>query len=178
MKDFLCHSRTKGSKNGVRLYQNEDGTYTELGKQRRRAEYKKMSDDELRTTIKRKKLEKQLDDLEPVGAPRYEQSLNNMRNASGNIDQLSNRLRNRQTNNKTIYEKIDLSKMSDQDLRRAIDRKRLEEQYMSAYGKEVKTKAQKGKEFAQKALEMTSDVLMIGSTALSIALAIKALRNG
>jgi len=33
---FIAHSRTKGSKNGVRLYQYEDGTYTELGKARRR----------------------------------------------------------------------------------------------------------------------------------------------
>lgn len=38
-QDFLAHSRTKGSKNGVRLYQYEDGTYTELGKARRRKGY-------------------------------------------------------------------------------------------------------------------------------------------
>lgn len=36
---FLSHSRTPGSKNGVRLYQNEDGTWTPLGLERRRAEY-------------------------------------------------------------------------------------------------------------------------------------------
>ena len=36
MTTYLMHSRTKGSKNGVRLYQNKDGTYTELGKERRR----------------------------------------------------------------------------------------------------------------------------------------------
>lgn len=34
--DYLAHWRTKGSKNGQRLYQYEDGTYTELGKERRR----------------------------------------------------------------------------------------------------------------------------------------------
>lgn len=32
----LKHSRTKGSKNGIRLYQNKDGSWTELGKERRR----------------------------------------------------------------------------------------------------------------------------------------------
>lgn len=37
---FLSHSRTPGSKNGVRLYQNEDGTWTPLGLERRRSEYK------------------------------------------------------------------------------------------------------------------------------------------
>lgn len=35
-EDYLAHSRTKGSKNGIRLYQNKDGTWTELGKARRR----------------------------------------------------------------------------------------------------------------------------------------------
>ena len=33
---YLAHWRTPGSKNGVRLYQYKDGTYTELGKERRR----------------------------------------------------------------------------------------------------------------------------------------------
>lgn len=38
---FLSHSRTPGSKNGVRLYQNEDGTWTTLGLERRREEYRR-----------------------------------------------------------------------------------------------------------------------------------------
>lgn len=36
---YLIHARTKGSKNGVRLYQNEDGTWTAIGLARRRAQY-------------------------------------------------------------------------------------------------------------------------------------------
>lgn len=39
MSIFIAHSRTPGSKNGVRKYQNEDGTWTEEGLERRRAEY-------------------------------------------------------------------------------------------------------------------------------------------
>lgn len=35
----LIHSGTKGMKHGVRNYQNPDGTWTELGKQRRRQGY-------------------------------------------------------------------------------------------------------------------------------------------
>ena len=38
--DWLCHSRTKGSKNGVRLYQNKDGSLTPLGREHYRAMYK------------------------------------------------------------------------------------------------------------------------------------------
>ena len=37
---YLVHARTPGSKNGERRYQNEDGTWTPLGLERRRAEYK------------------------------------------------------------------------------------------------------------------------------------------
>ena len=36
IETWFMHSRTKGSKNGERMYQFEDGTYTELGKERRR----------------------------------------------------------------------------------------------------------------------------------------------
>lgn len=39
MSNELMHYRTKGSKNGERNYQNEDGTWTDLGLERRRAEY-------------------------------------------------------------------------------------------------------------------------------------------
>ena len=34
-EDYLEHSRTKGSKNGVWRYQHPDGTYTDLGKKRK-----------------------------------------------------------------------------------------------------------------------------------------------
>lgn len=34
--DYICHHGVKGQKKGRRQYQNEDGTWTELGKERRR----------------------------------------------------------------------------------------------------------------------------------------------
>lgn len=37
--NYLMHYRTKGSKNGERLYQYEDGRWTPLGLERRRSEY-------------------------------------------------------------------------------------------------------------------------------------------
>lgn len=39
MSVYIAHSRTPGSKNGVRKYQNEDGTWTPEGLERRRQEY-------------------------------------------------------------------------------------------------------------------------------------------
>ena len=35
--EYLAHFRTKGSKNGVRRYQQEDGTWTPLGLRERKA---------------------------------------------------------------------------------------------------------------------------------------------
>lgn len=52
--DFLMHHGILGQKWGIRRYQNEDGTYTELGKKRKR---ETMTDEELRSAIKRKQLE-------------------------------------------------------------------------------------------------------------------------
>lgn len=67
--DELYHFGMLGMKWGIRRFQNEDGTYTELGKQRRRKEDysskralqlkspSEMTDDELRKVTNRMKLE-------------------------------------------------------------------------------------------------------------------------
>lgn len=75
--DFLCHYRTKGTPNGVRRFQNEDGSLTPLGRdhygvgpprgeggqqQEVRSGHKrvsKMTDEELRRAIERNKLERE-----------------------------------------------------------------------------------------------------------------------
>ena len=91
-EDYLMHFRTKGSKNGVRRFQNEDGTWTEAGLEARRKRegfgerrkarkearkaareeriakrrannVKYMSDEEIQKRIARLKLEKEYKDL-------------------------------------------------------------------------------------------------------------------
>lgn len=74
--DYLVHHGIKNQKWGIRRYQNEDGTYTEEGKRRRREEvhpdYKRahdkkkvsqMSDQELRDRNNRLQAERQYKDL-------------------------------------------------------------------------------------------------------------------
>lgn len=51
--NYLIHYRTPGSKNGERRYQNEDGTWTPLGLERRRAEYKSVLDEQKKGRIVR-----------------------------------------------------------------------------------------------------------------------------
>ena len=91
-EDYLMHFRTKGSKNGVRRFQNEDGTWTEAGLEARRKRegfgerrkarkearkaareeriakrrannVKYMSDEEIQKRIARLKLEQQYKDM-------------------------------------------------------------------------------------------------------------------
>lgn len=60
-KNYIAHSGILGMKWGRRRYQNEDGTYTEEGKARRRYEYAnatELSDEELRERTNRMNLER------------------------------------------------------------------------------------------------------------------------
>ena len=72
--------------------------------------------------------------------------------------------------------KLDLSKMSDQEMRERINRQLLENQYNSLFAPDVST-VTKGQRAADKALKIGGTVLTAGSTALSIALAIKELKK-
>lgn len=73
----LCHWGIKGQKWGIRRYQNKDGSLTPAGRKRYNPEndssdtpkkktVKDMTDDEIRTAIARKQLEKQYDQLHPA----------------------------------------------------------------------------------------------------------------
>ena len=79
----------------------------------------------------------------------------------------------------TIHKKqskprIDLSNMSDQELRASINRAMLEQQYTSILSSQQESK---GYDYVRKTLETAGSVLTIGSSALGIALAVKKLMN-
>ena len=67
-------------------------------------------------------------------------------------------------------EKIDLSKMSDQELRQILNREQLERQYNDMFNKPQENK---GKEFVKKALEINSTIAGTAVTGLTIAWLIK-----
>jgi SLT domain-containing protein len=71
--------------------------------------------------------------------------------------------------------KLDLSEMTDQQLREKINRELLEKQYTNLFAQE--TTASKGKSYVNDILTATSLALGVGSSALSIALAMKALKG-
>ena len=70
--------------------------------------------------------------------------------------------------------RMDLSSMTDQELRQQINRELLERQYNDVFNQK---KVSRGREFATNMLETTGSVLAVTSSALGIALAIKELRG-
>lgn len=77
-------------------------------------------------------------------------------------------------NSKKNNKRMDLSSMSDQELRSQINRELLERQYNDVFNQK---KVSKGREYAKNILETTGTVLGVTSSALGIALAIKELRE-
>lgn len=70
--------------------------------------------------------------------------------------------------------RMNLSSMTDQELRQQINRELLERQYNDVFNQK---KVSRGREFATNMLETTGSVLAVTSSALGIALAIKELRG-
>lgn len=173
----LQHWGVKGMKWGVRRYQNKDGSLTPAGQKRyerdaREKEFNRYDE----STGKYYKSSKKngRTDLEADGHRYIKEDLertkslaNESRNLAGNIKTM---------NDKAIKNKpkpdIDLSKMSDKELRDAINRKFLEKQYMDVC---VPSNVSKGRERASMVLEKAGDVLAVTGSVLGVALAVKQL---
>lgn len=152
--NYLVHHGILGMKWGIRRYQNADGTLTAAGKRRRAAgssNTKKMSKDDDKKSLE--KTRKVLD------------------TSSALTNQIANTLE--KGTNKKI--RPDLSNMTDKELRDRINREYLERQYTDLFGETEKVS--KGREFAIEALKIGGTVLATTSSALGIALAVKALRE-
>jgi hypothetical protein len=78
------------------------------------------------------------------------------------------------TRSKAKRKPMDLSDMSDKEMRDKINRAMLERQYNDVFNPQ---KTSRGREHVTQILETTGTVLAIGSSALGIALAVKELRG-
>lgn len=174
--DELRHHGIKGQKWGVRRFQNEDGSYTSEG--RRRAQQKSstdsMSDDDLTKAVRRLSLEKQYKNLTKKSDP--PSKLESTKKAVDATSELVNRAKKMEQDSSkgTKKERMDLSKKTDKELRDQINRELLERQYNDLFAKES---VSKGRRYLSDVLDNAGTVLAVGSSALSIALAIQQLQK-
>lgn len=171
MDNSLTHYGIKGQKWGVRRFQNKDGSRTAAGKARAK-KASEMSNDELKEAISRRTLERSYNKLYKT-----ESQLEKGKRVVDASSQLVNTAKQieRETR-KTSSKKMDLSNMTDQQLRDQINRANLERQYQDLFGKDAE-QVSKGRAFAQQALEIGGGVLTVTGSALAIAVAIKELRK-
>lgn len=166
-KDTLAHYGTKGMRWGVRRYQNKDGSLTPAGKKR--------YDRDIQENNAKKKDNRIV--IDGPDARRWVKE--DTKRAKGVVDSSRDMVReldniNRNTRSKSKRQTMDLSKMSDQEMRSQINRALLEKQYNDMFAPQ---KTSRGREYISKTLETAGTVLAIGSSALGIALAIKELRG-
>ena len=165
-KNTLAHWGVKGMRWGVRRYQNKDGSLTPAGKKR--------YDRDIQDNNAKKKDNRIV--IDGPDASRWVRE--DTKRAKGVVDSSQDMVRElKNINNSTRKSKrqtMDLSNMSDQEMRSRINRAMLEKQYNDMFAPQ---KTSRGKECVGKILETTGTVLAIGSSALGIALAVKELRG-
>lgn len=160
----ITHFGVKGMKWGVRRYQNEDGTLTEVGKQR--LGYSQ-SDSPADSPEIRSKVHSQ--------AAADDRNLSNALNTGSGIGNRASGALNRSAANKRAdkMRKMDISKMSDDELRAAINRLDLEKKYKMVLTEDVGT----GRKRVGEILQTVGDIVAIGASAAAIAATIHEIRK-
>ena len=163
----LKHWGVKGMKWGVRRYQNKDGSLTPAGNKRYERD------------VRENNAKKKDNRINITGPDPKRWAHEDLKRSKGVVDSskdMVKELKNIDNNIKPKKRtpKMDLSKMSDQEMRTKINRALLEKQYADMFAPQ---QTSKGREYATQILETTGTVLAIGGSALGIALAIKELRG-
>lgn len=176
----LYHWGIKGMKWGVRRYQNKDGTLTDAGKKRYDAEADKGGYNQTKSDGTRfKQTKKGQTEVLKADVNRYAKEDNEaLRNVVNESKSMTNSLKTlndtsiRITKNKS--KQMDLSKMSDKEMRDQINRKLLEKQYNDMFAPQKSTR---GREYLSEVLDVAGSVLAVGASALGIAVSIYTLRE-
>lgn len=161
----LYHHGVKGMKWGVRRYQNTDGSLTPAGQKRYARDQRENAGKKKGNKVGAADPNRWVkEDLER--AKRVADSGRNLSNDLKRAIDTSGK------NNKA--HKLDLSSMSDNEMREKINRYYLEKQYNDIFNQQRESE---GKRFINRTLDTVGNALTVTGSALSIALAIKQLRG-
>lgn len=176
----LYHWGVKGMKWGVRRYQNKDGSLTESGQKRynREAdknEYDQLRDDGVRFKQTKKGKTVTLDANPYRYAKEDNEALRGVLNESRNLTNASkNAIDSSIRRTKNNRPKMDLTNMSDKEMRDQINRALLEKQYNDMFAPQKTTK---GREYVSDVLDSVGSVLGVGASAVGLAVGILTLRE-
>lgn len=166
----LVHHGIPGMKWGVRRYQNKDGTLTSAGQKR--------YDRDKRENAGKKK-ENRIDTSTPDpkrwAKEDVERSKKFVDTSSSLVKQLNDF--ERENSPKPVKKTMDLSKMTDKEMRDKINRELLEQQYNKLFAEISEPTISKGRQYVKNTLSVAGDVLAVTSSSLAIALAIKELKE-
>lgn len=164
----LYHHGTIGMRWGIRRYQNKDGTLTELGKKR----YNRDILDNARKKKENRTPEDKL--LDPERWVR--EDISNARDISGNASNMVNTAKEieKMTRKKESKTTPNLSRMTDQELRNAINRLEMERRYAELTRPE---NVSRGRKITQNVLDYAGTITSLAASGLGIALSIRKLKD-
>lgn len=168
MKNELYHYGVLGMKWGVRRYQNRDGSLT--------AEGKKRYNRDIAENLAKKK-DSRIDTSSPDPNRWVREDIERSKRV---IDSGSDLIRQaksieRDTSPRSTKKRLNVSNMSDKELRDKINRELLERQYSDIFGEEAKVS--RGRQFTRETLEIAGTALAATSSVLGIMLALKQLKG-
>ena len=175
----LYHHGIKGMKWGVRRYQNKDGSLTDKGMKRyaRDAKEKEFNKyDSSSGTYYRQSKKNGRSDLKADASRYVKEDMERSKRLVDSSRNLSNELKRTvdNSNRNRKVQKMDLSHMTDQEMRNQINRAMLERQYNDMFNPQRESR---GREYVSQTLDKVGNVLAVTGSALSIALAIKELKG-